>query len=156
MKKSTSRQFLVQILCATALTLIAVASIDTRPAHSADLLSVMSRYEGMHEIRNRKALKAMLQVDPRRTPWCGAMMTYAVKKIGRKPPAGSLKAASWKHYGRAVKRSAARRGDVAVVRGGRHVIAFSHWKGSKACGKGGNTSNRVAAACYSGVVAVRR
>ncbi len=125
-------------------------------ANAADLLSVMSRYEGMHEVRNRKALKAMLKIDPRRIPWCGAMLTYVVKKAGKRPPAGSLRAASWKHYGKAVKRSQARRGDVVVVRGGRHVIVFQKWSGNRACGKGGNTSNRVKTACYGGVVAVRR
>ena len=135
---------------------IAMSIALAAPAHSADLVSVMARYEGMHERTNRAALKKMLGVNPSATPWCGAMLTYVVKRAGKRPPAGSFKAANWRSYGKSVKRSNARRGDVAVVRGGRHVIAFTHWQGGKACGIGGNTSNRVKRACYGGVVAVRR
>ena len=136
--------------------LIAAAISMAAPANSADLVSVMSRYEGLHERSNRNTLRKMLGVNPVSTPWCGAFMTFAVKKIGRKPPAGSFKASSWSRYGKAVKRSQARRGDVAVVRGGRHVIAVTGRKGAKLCGWSGNASNMIKHACFGGVVSVRR
>lgn len=132
------------------------AFLAIAPAQAGDIASVMSRYAGMHEVRNRAAIKRMIGVDPRRTPWCGAMLTFAAKKAGKRIPSGSFKASSWTRYGKPVKRSNARHGDIAVVRGGRHVIAFTHWKGGKACGWSGNSSNRVQATCYGGVVAVRR
>ncbi|MFA9263094.1 MAG: hypothetical protein ACEQSB_07190, partial [Undibacterium sp.] len=94
----------------------------------ADMLSLMSRYEGMHEIRNRKALKSMLGIDARRIPWCGAMLAFVARRSGHKPPQGAFRASAWLRYGRPVKRASARPGDVAVVRGGRHVIVFQKWR----------------------------
>jgi len=127
----------------------------TAPAQ-ADMLSVMSKYEGMSETRNRKALSRMVGVDVRRIPWCGAMLTYVAKKSGKRPPAGSFRAISWTKYGKPVKPRNAKRGDVAIVRGGRHVIVFTHWQGNRICGVSGNSSNAVRSACYGGLIGVRR
>lgn len=133
------------------------AILATSPAQ-ADLMSVMSRYDGMHERVNRASLRKVLGIDPVRTPWCGAMLTVVVRKAGKRPPAGSFKAASWKRYGAPAARSAANVGKaIAVVRGGRHVgVYVGTDKRGRTCVKAGNTSNRVKTACYSGKSWVRK
>lgn len=139
------------ILAAATMAVLCVA----QPAQ-ADLLTTMNKYVGMHERTHRASIKKIIGVDPVKTPWCGAMLGAVVRKNGKKPPQGFMKASSWKTYGRAVSPSQARKGDVAVARYGRHTFVVSHRKGSKLCGPGGNTSNRVKVGCYGGVVAVRR
>lgn len=120
----------------------------------------ISKLTGMHERSNRAALKRTLGVDPVRVPWCGAAVAWAVRKAGRKPPAGYMRAISWKQYGKAVTIRAARRGDIVVVknRRGNHVSIVTKVSGGKVCATGGNQSNRVKQSCYSArsVVAVRR
>ena len=141
----------MKALLVAASLMLAVPTVST-----AGMLSVISKYQGMHEVKNRASLKRMIGVDPRRVPWCGAMMTYVAKRAGRKPPVGSFKAAAWQRFGKTVKRSQARPGDIAVVRYGQHVMIFTGFKSGKACGWAGNTSNRVAHGCWGGLISVRR
>lgn len=134
------------------------ATISHAHATPADNLSKLT---GMHERQNRAQLKRILGIDPARIPWCGAAVSWAVRKAGRKPPAAPLKAISWRSYGKAVTLSSARRGDVVVVRNrrGHHVAIITRQPNKgKVCALGGNSSNRVKETCYSAraVVAVRR
>lgn len=120
----------------------------------------ISKLNGMHERSNRAALKRTLGVDPARIPWCGAAAAWAVRKAGRKPPAGYMRAIAWRGYGKAVSMSHARRGDVLVLRNkrGHHVTILTRKAKGKICAIGGNQGNRVKESCYSAraVVAVRR
>jgi len=115
---------------------------------------------GLHEHRDRAALRAKLGVDPARTPWCGYFMGHVVQQMGRTPPSGHGLAASWKSYGSAVTLASAQAGDVVVTRNrhGYHVAAFHSSTPGRVCVLGGNQSNRVSVACVSArsVVAVRR
>ena len=122
----------------------------------ASPLSVAKQYVGMHERHNTKALKAVLGVNPARVKWCGAFVGAMVRKTGRKPPSGYLKASNWRNYGTRVPLKAARPGDIVVMRS--HVTIYTRRTKGKVCGIGGNQSNRVKESCYSQrkVIGVRR
>lgn len=134
-----------------------VVFVATTPAN-AGLLSNAKSYVGLHEREHRQTLKRTLGVDPARVPWCGYFLAHVVRKSGMKPPAGYGRAISWAKWGRSVPVRQARAGDIAVVRGGRHVGVVSHVSGGKVYLVGGNQSNRVRLSGYPlrGVVSIRR
>ena len=142
-----------------------VATISIIPVHAeASTLSIAKKYVGLHERANRSSLKRMIGIDPARVPWCGAWAGFVVRKAGRKPPKGHNMARSWLRFGKAVKMSSARPGDVVVLRtrGGAiprfHVgLLYSKPKG-RICLIGGNQRNQVQLSCYAAgnVKAVRR
>lgn len=131
--------------------------VATTPAN-AGMLATAKTYVGLHERENRQALKRTLGVDPARIPWCGYFLAHVARKSGYKPPAGHGKARSWARWGRPVAVSQARPGDIAVVRGGRHVGVVSHIKAGKIYLVGGNQSNAVRLSGYPtrGILAIRR
>lgn len=138
--------------------IIAVILAITSPAQATSgTLEIAKRYIGLSEHKNRKQLKALLGVDPVRTPWCGALTAMVVRKAGRKPPKGANIARSWLRYGKPVKVSMARPGDIVVVSSVRnHVGIFSHRQGGKMCLVSGNSRNMVRVGCYSRIQGVRR
>ena len=142
-------RLLLALLIAICLVLIPVMA-DASP------LSAAKQYVGLHEHRNTKALKAVLGVNPARVKWCGAFVGAMVRKTGRKPPSGYLKASNWRNYGTRVPLKAARPGDIVVMRS--HVTIYTRRTKGKVCGIGGNQSNRVKESCYSQrkVIGVRR
>lgn len=117
------------------------------PAASADLLAAARQYVGQHERTNRKALKRLIGVDPVLTRWCGAFLGYVARKAGRKPPSGHNLASSWVSYGKPVKLSQAKPGDVLVLHG--HVGVFSGFKKGRVCMISGNSKNMVRSSCVS-------
>lgn len=124
----------------------------------ADLLSTMSRFDGMHERTNRVELRKTIGVDPSIVPWCGYMLSYVVKKNGKTPPSNAGSASAWKNYGTPVSRSKVRIGHaIAVVRGGLHVgVYVGTDKRGRTCVMAGNTTNRTKKACYSGKAWIRQ
>ncbi len=135
---------------------LCIVAVLAAPAQSKSLLSVAQQYIGWHETKNSASLKKLLGVNPRRTPWCAAFLSAVMRQTGRKPPAAPNLSSSWRSYGKAVKLSQARPGDVVVMRG--HVTIFTKRKGNKVCGIGGNQKNMVVESCYpaSRVKGVRR
>ncbi|MGB7287026.1 MAG: TIGR02594 family protein [Salaquimonas sp.] len=124
-------------------------------------LAAIKRVEGMHERKNRKAIQAMVGINPSTTPWCGAAAAYAVRKAGGKPVAGHNKAINWTKFGKGVSLASARKGDIVVLRfkRGYHVGIYSKNAGNgriEICG--GNMSDRFKCSNYraSNVKAVRR
>ena len=135
---------------------IATENVDASPKR----LQALQSMDGWHERTNRKALQSRLGVNPAKTPWCGYAVAYAVKKAGGTPVKGYPRAASWKRFGKGVKLSQARKGDIVVIRTkrGHHVSIFTYRKNGRVCLRGGNQSNRMKVSCYraSSVRAVRR
>lgn len=141
-------------LLAAALGFAAVA-----PA-SAGMLNLAERYAGLHESKNNKTLKAILGVNPRKTPWCGHFLSVVAEKSGRTPPKSSGFAKSWSSFGYAVPVNAAKPGDVVVVRAGKryHAGILKSMEGKTAQILGGNQSGRVQVSNFSrkSIVSVRR
>ena len=150
--------FVVVAIIAVCLALIGSAvTADASPRR----LAYIERVQGLHEVKNRKTIQAMVGVNPRRVPWCGAAIAYSVRKDGGRPPRDYLRAASWKRFGKPVSARAARPGDVVIIktRRGYHVTLFGGWRsGGKFRGCGGNQSNRFKCSTYRvrSIVAVRR
>lgn len=147
--------FLVPFLASTQ-----ILSSQTAEASPARLAAI-KRVEGMHERKHRKAIQAMVGINPATTPWCGAATAYAVRKAGGKPVAGHNKAVNWKRFGKGVSLASARKGDVVVLRfkRGYHVGIYSKKVGNgriEVCG--GNMSNKFKCSNYrtAHVRAVRR
>lgn len=126
---------------------IAVTLVFSTSPVVAGTLAIAKQYVGLHERSNRSRIRSMIGVDPVRIPWCGAFATFVVRKAGRKPPKGHNMARSWLGYGKPVKLSAAKAGDVVVL--GRHVGFFHSVMRGKVCLIGGNQSNRVQTSCYA-------
>lgn len=89
----------------------------------------------------------MIGANPASTPWCGYYAAYVVKKAGKTPPKNYPKARSWIHYGKAVKKSDIRVGDVVVV--GNHVAFVTKVSGKKIHVVSGNYSNQVGYGVYN-------
>ena len=141
------------------LIITAMVALSLSGHAHAGTLEIAKRYIGLSETKHRKQLKALIGVDPRRTPWCGAYLTAVIRKAGKRPPRGSFMAASWLGYGKAVRLSQARPGDIVVVRSVRnHVGIFHHRQAGKVCLVSGNSRNAVRIGCYpaSRVKGVRR
>ena len=136
--------------------LLALSMLTASQAYAGSPLKIMQSYQGMHERRDRAALKRIMGVDPARTPWCAAMVSAVMRKAGRKLPPGSNMARSWLRFGKSVKLRNARPGDVVVL--ARHVGLFVQAKGGKVCLLSGNSGNSIRQHCYSAgrVKGVRR
>ena len=140
----------MKIILVMALTLFAIPC-------EADMLGTASKYDRMHE----RSI-SFLDINPRRTSWCGAFLAFVAKRSSRQPPPNPNMAVSWKSFGKPVFFRSARRGDVVVIRSGRrfHVSLFDHFDQRRQYVYlfGGNQSNRVQLSRYrtSSVVAVRR
>ncbi len=127
---------------------------------SAGMLNQAERYAGLHEGKNNKTLKAILGVNPRKTPWCGHFLSVVAEQSGRTPPKSSGFAKSWKSFGYAVPVGAAKPGDVVVVKSGKryHAGILKSMSGATAQILGGNQSGRVQVSNFSrkSIVSVRR
>ncbi|ANL47316.1 MULTISPECIES: TIGR02594 family protein [Rhizobium] len=140
----------MKIILVMALTLFAIPC-------EADMLGTASKYDRMHE----RSI-SFLDINPRRTSWCGAFLAFIAKRSSREPPANPNMAVSWRNFGKPVFFRFARRGDVVVIRSGRrfHVSLFDHFDQRRQYVYlfGGNQSNRVQLSRYraSSVIAVRR
>lgn len=138
---------------------VAVCAALTAPA-SAGMLNQAERYAGLHEGKNNKTLKAILGVNPRKTPWCGHFLSVVAEKSGRQPPKSSAIAKSWTSFGYAVPKSNAKPGDVVVVRSGAsyHAGILKSLDKNTAQILGGNQSGRVQVSNFSrkSIVSVRR
>ena len=148
--------FIAGMICIAIAILTGQAEASTKSR-----LTAIKKVEGLHERKNRKAIQRIVGVNPAATPWCGAATAYAVRKAGGKPVKGHLKASNWKRFGRGVKRSQARAGDVVVYRfrRGYHVAIFDRFtKGGRHIACGGNMSNRFKCSSYrnASIKAVRR
>lgn len=151
---------LVHILLALGIIICGAAIVLDEADASPARLTALKSMDGWHERSNRKALQSRLGVNPSRTPWCGYAVAYAVRKAGGTPVKGYPRAVSWKRFGKGVKLSQARKGDVVVIKTkrGHHVSIFSYRKSGRVCLRGGNQSNRIKVTCYraSSVRSVRR
>lgn len=136
---------------------VALASPDVT---YAGMLNQAQKYAGLHEVKHNKKLRAVLGINPARTPWCGHFLGLIARMTGRKPPEGYGIARSWLRFGAPVRLSYARPGDVVVVRAGRgyHVGILAKLSKTRAQLIGGNQSGRVQFSYFSRgkVVAVRR
>lgn len=124
-------------------------------------IRAIERLNGMHERKHRRSLRRVLGVDPVRTPWCAVLVGVAVRKNGHKPPRGYYSAGSWRKWGRHVRRSNLRRGDVILrrsrySRSGFHVgiVKSVSRRGVIACS--GNTSNRIKCSRWKRIHSGRR
>lgn len=145
------------IVCVVA----AIVFLKTEQANASTVYLAAKSMVGLHESKNRKSLQRRIGVNPRRTPWCGAFIAYVARKAGHTPVRGHLRAISWRHAGRGVKRKFARKGDIVVIRTrrGNHVTIFAGWaKNGRFYGLGGNQSNQVKVSTYrtGSIVAIRR
>ena len=122
---------------------------------------VAKSYIGLKE-GTRSANRAM-GVNTRSVPWCGYFIKATVQRTGGKVPANYASGAGWTGYGRGVKLSQARKGDIVTVyskpaKSKRHVGIYSHRSKGKVCLISGNSGNLVRVSCYaaSKVRAIRR
>lgn len=132
------------IACALALVTESHASMKR--------YQVAKSYIGLKE-GTRSANRAM-GVNTRSTPWCGYFIRKTVIRSGQKPVKGYASASSWERFGRGVRLSQARKGDIVVVyskysRSRRHVGIFSHKSKGRVCIISGNSRNMVRTGCYS-------
>lgn len=136
--------------------MLAVVMIFHSATAGASPLSVAKQYVGLHERTHNASLRAVLGVNPSRVKWCGAFAGAVVRKTGRKPPRGYLKASNWRNFGTRVSLKAIRPGDIVVMR--HHVTIYTRRSSGRVCGIGGNQSNRVKESCYpvSRIIGVRR
>ncbi len=134
--------------------------LNSTQAEAARAYSIAKRYVGLHERKHTKKLAKAVGVNPRRTPWCGAVVGAVLKRAGQPVPNGYMKASSWKRAGKSVSLKQARKGDVVVVRTryGNHVGFYAGKKDGKVLLLGGNQSNQVKISGYrvSSVQSVRR
>lgn len=152
-------------LAASLLMIIVVFAVAACTAVTANAstkrLSIAKQYIGLKE-GTRRANKAM-KVNTRRVLWCGHFVERIVVRTGKKAVRGYPSARAWESFGRGVKPSQARKGDIVTVyskyaRSGRHVGIFSHKSKGRYCLVSGNSRNSVRTSCYrsSSVRKVRR
>lgn len=144
-----------------ASVLIAAAVVISNPFEpAASMLNEAKKFSGLHEIRNNRTLRAMLGINPARTPWCGYFMGLVARKSGRQPPRNYTFARAWTTFGTSVSVNRAQPGDVVVVRTSRsyHVGVLSNLSKQWVQLVGGNQSGRVQQSQFSrrSIVAVRR
>lgn len=145
-------------LCMT----VATVGISLAPVGDAEAgtYSIAKAYVGLHERKHRAKLTRYVGVNPSRTPWCGAFAGAVVKRSGKTPPAGFMKATSWRNWGSGVSLKQARKGDVVLVRTsyGHHVGFFAGMDGNRVRVLGGNQSNQVKVSSYKAgsIRAIRR
>lgn len=127
------------LIAAMALVFCAVAVPSH--AHSKDAVAIAESYIGAKP-------KGMM-----RRLWCAQFLGYIERRVGRKGT-GSNFARSYDRYGKAIKRSQVRRGDIAVMargkRGG-HVGYFVEWapNGNAVIVSGNSRGGRVAKGQYA-------
>lgn len=139
-----------------------LAWLSTNPANASQArYQVAKSYIGLKE--GTKAANKAMGVNTRAVPWCGHFVKRAVERSGGKPPKTYASGAGWTRFGKAVRLSQARKGDIVTVssryaRSGRHVGIYSHRSNGKVCLISGNSRNSVRTSCYSAslVKAVRR
>jgi hypothetical protein len=85
------------ILAALMLT----APIVAQAVLAADMVSIARKTSGLHERKNRAALRRMIGVDPVRTRWCGAWLGYVARRADKRPPAGFSSSQAWRRAGHA-------------------------------------------------------
>lgn len=141
---------LVAYIVVAAIAIAAYLLLEKEAEASPRRLAYIEKVQGLHEVKNRKTIQAMVGVRPDRIPWCGYMVAAVVKKTGGTPPSGYPRALAWKSFGRAVHLSNARKGDIVVFRTkrGYHVSIYSHRSKGRVCAVGGNQSNRIKLTCY--------
>ena len=138
------------------------ASILSMPAVEAKtgIYSSAVKYTGLHERKHTRAIKGIVGVNPRSTPWCGFFVAAMVRKNGIKPVKGYGRAAAWRSFGKGVSLKNARKGDVVVIRTrrGNHVGIYKGRTKNKVLLIGGNQSNQVKVSAYSvrSIRAIRR
>lgn len=120
-------------------------------------LKAIERHVGLHERKNRSTIRKIIGVDPRRTPWCGYAVAYALKANGEQPVKGYPRAFNWKRYGKAVSLRNAPAGAIVVYRHSHVAILKSRSGPNHHIACGGNMSNRFKCSRYrnSSIVAVR-
>ena len=137
-----------------------VAILTTPEASNAGAYSIAKAHIGLHERKHPAKIRKIVGVNPQRTPWCGAFAGAVVKRDGKNPPRGFMKAASWRNWGKPVKLKQARKGDVVVIRTkrGYHVGFYAGAENGRVKLIGGNQSNQVKVTAYraSSVRAIRR
>lgn len=143
------------------LSLIAVCSCSQVPAQEGKVNSVdvAREYVGLHEVKNRKELVELLDIDPVRTEWCAAFVNAVLQAQGvpnlhdidsRYP----LLARSFLEWGNAVDfEDEVRRGDVIVFPRGNegwqgHVGFYVGNMDDKWIILGGNQDNTVSYKLY--------
>lgn len=137
-----------------------VAVLATPETSKAGAYSIAKAHIGLHERKHPAKIRKIVGVNPQRTPWCGAFVGAVVKRDGKNPPPGYMKAASWRGWGKPVKLKQARKGDVVVIRTkrGYHVGFYAGAEKGRVKLIGGNQSNQVKVTAYraSSVRAIRR
>lgn len=79
-------------------------------------VAIARKYEGLNARRNRRTLRALLTVDPVRTPWCAAFANAMLARAGY-DTTGSLMARSFLKYGQKTRNPS--EGDIVVFSRGR-------------------------------------
>lgn len=144
-----------------SLIALSVYDYNSMACASAKRLTIAKKYIGMKE--GYRSTNRAMGINTKRVPWCGYYIKTVVKRSGQKPVKGYPSARAWERFGRGVKRSQARKGDIVTVyskyaRSGRHVGIYSHRKGGRVYLISGNSGNKVRISGYraSSVRAVRR
>ena len=142
--------------------ILAVLMLFSVTAHASQArYNAAKAYIGLKE--GTKAANRAMGVNTRAVPWCGHYVRAVVRRTGGKVPASYASGGGWSRFGKAVKLSHARKGDIVTVysrpaRSKRHVGIYSHRSKGKVCLISGNSRNQVRMSCYaaSKVRAVRR
>jgi uncharacterized protein (TIGR02594 family) len=98
----------------------AASTKDTVSAVAYHVYQVAMQYDGLDEHRDVEELTSLfartiaVDLDPRRTAWCGAFLNSVLIEAGV-PGTADQSAAGFRHYGRAVSRPML--GDIVITRG---------------------------------------
>lgn len=115
------------------------------PMAMSRVVALAKQYDGLHERKNRKALKKVTGVDPIRTPWCAAFLNKLLEQEGIKGT-NSNRAISFLKWGKRTYKP--KMGDIVVMR--RHVGIFIGYSkdGQSVLVLGGNQENSVRVSAY--------
>ena len=121
-----------------------ISPVD-EPMAMSRVVALAKQYDGLHERKNRKALKKVTGVDPIRTPWCAAFLNKLLEREGIKGT-NSNRAISFLKWGKRTHRP--KMGDIVVMR--RHVGIFIGYSkdGQSVLVLGGNQDNSVRVSAY--------
>ena len=113
----------------------------------SSVITKAESYVGMHERKNRGAIKEITKIDPARIPWCAAFVNGILKQLGLSGTNSNM-ARSFSKYNSPTKTP--QKGDIVVFN--HHVGFFEGFvkKGNKTMVAvlGGNQSNRVKVSYY--------
>lgn len=129
----------------------AFETLVSQQATTNDHMKIASSMKGLHERRNRKALKNKIGVDPVRTPWCGAFVKTVLKKSGEDVSRVTLRAKSFVNVGRKIDRKQVQKGDIVIFHRGKnggHVGFVTRVEGGYVYVLGGNQKNQVNVSRY--------